>query len=116
MLPNPSPNYQVHPETAKAALFTFSLAPWVMSVDAAPAMTFAIQQPGRGTASHHLAIPRMIATTKLGGNRHVPPGATNCACLLAYRPCARASQLPPPLPPNGRWSRDAMPAYRRAIR
>jgi hypothetical protein len=47
MLPNPSANYQNHPETANAALFTFSLAPWTMSVDAAPAMTFAIQQPGQ---------------------------------------------------------------------
>jgi hypothetical protein len=46
MLPNPSPNYQDHPETANAALFTFSLD---KSADAVPAMTFGIQQPGQNS-------------------------------------------------------------------
>jgi hypothetical protein len=49
LLPNPAPSYQDHPETKGAALFTFSLAPWPQGPDAAPAMTFGVQQPGQNS-------------------------------------------------------------------
>jgi hypothetical protein len=73
MLPNPSPNYQDHPETAMAALFTFSLAPWEMSADAAPAMTFAIQQPGQNLPTKIAVKPFAQVINSKGGTTPVWP-------------------------------------------
>ena len=62
LLPNPAPNYRTILETAKAALFTFSLARGT-GADEAPAMTFGIQQPGQNSPMRITVQPSLRSST-----------------------------------------------------
>ncbi len=70
MLPAPQTGYQDHPETAKAALFTFVLT---RDINGAPPMTFGIQQPGQTSPARITVQPFQMVIDRNGNTTPVWP-------------------------------------------